>query len=64
MGSINKVEPVEDWSWIIPLYLAAVFGFDRETVTVATHGDDGILQIGAQGSVDQTVQSGVDHGHS
>ena len=41
-------------------YLSAVFCFDRDTVTVAAHGDDRILQTGAQRSVYQTVQRRMD----
>ena len=42
------------------VYLTSVFGFDRNTVAVAAHRDDRILQIAAEGSVDQTVQRCVD----
>jgi len=34
-------------------YLASVFGFDRDTVAVPAHGDDRILQIGTERTVDQ-----------
>ena len=41
------------------LYLPSVLCLDRETITVAAHSDNGILQIGAQGSVDEPGSSGV-----
>ena len=28
-----------------PLYLTAVFGFDRDTIAVAAHCDQSILQV-------------------
>ena len=43
-----------------PLHPGAVFGFDRDAVPVSPHGNDGVLETGAQGSVHQTVQSTVD----
>ena len=43
-----------------PLHLGAVFGFDRDAVPVSPHGDDGVLEIGAHGSVYKTVQRTVD----
>ena len=42
------------------LHLRAVFGFYRNTVPVAPHGDDRVLQISPQGTVYKTVQCSVD----
>ena len=41
------------------IHLVSVFGLDRDTVTVSAHGDDRILQIGAQRSVDKIRQRRV-----
>ena len=40
--------------------LVPVLCLHRDAVTVAPHGDDGILQIRAHRAVDQAVQRGVD----
>ena len=40
-----------------PVDLTAVLGFDRNTIAVPAHGDDRILQIGAQRTVHQICQS-------
>ena len=50
MGSINRVEPVAGLIVNHAGHLAAVFGLDRDTVAVTTHGDDGVLQISAERS--------------
>ena len=42
------------------IYLAAVLGFYRETVTVATHGNNGILEIGAHGTVQKSGHGRMD----
>ena len=55
MGSMNSVEPEEDWSWIMPGHLAAVFRFNRETVAAVAHGNDIVLELGA-------YALGIDHG--
>ena len=40
--------------------LRTVFGFHRQAVPPAPHGDDGILKISTKGAVHQTVQLAVD----
>ena len=40
-------------------YLAAVFRLDRDTIAAVAHGYDRVLQIAAQGAVDQGVQLAV-----
>ena len=43
-----------------PVDLTAIFGFDWNTITVSSHGDDRILQIGAQRTIHQIGKGGMD----
>ena len=56
---MNRVEPVEDWSWIMPgtwLLYSAFTGMQYRSPLMV---DEGVLQIAAQRAVHKGGQGGV-----